>query len=536
MATMTPEQQARVNRLLSDKNKMKSLSGVTQEAGSTSRVIDDSYYAEAAKKYKSKPIETPTLGATATATKEKSFLGKATDFLVGAEKKFGETLGTALSTIDPVTQKLRDDVIKNSERQYANYMKMAAKTSSKTKKEAFLQAAAKSADIAGVDIYNNPEYQKTAKQIYGEGLQTFIDIASAGSVAGFGEGVVKSGVGKKIVKGVSDIGIKEGAKLGAKAGAIYGGASGVATGMQKDEDILGIAGESTKGAITGALIGGATGAVAGKIASRTTSKEQKKFEKIAEQLSPELTGKAKRKAYTQGYGEKVKKSFITREINLSPTDEAEKLAAKFKDVLSHKNDPYKNQQILGKKMKEIETSLGKELAKDKTPIVKRAFNDGLDDLKRKTVLREGKTTYNKAVDYAKDVFSKAEPTIKGLRDARKVVDDSFKRAFPSAVDAQTGKMNTNTPAGAAWKEVRDYMNNYLYDTAKEGSKIRRLIADESDIIRANELLGRTSAKMGGKNIVGRFIEKHPVISGGLGAAGATAVGGVAWGAAQGLRK
>ena len=42
---------------------------------------------------------------------QKGIFGKVTDFLFGATKKFGTTLGIAASVIDPTTKKLREDSI-----------------------------------------------------------------------------------------------------------------------------------------------------------------------------------------------------------------------------------------------------------------------------------------------------------------------------------------------------------------------------------------------------------------------------------------
>ena len=341
----------------------------------------------------------------------------------------------------------------------------------------------------------------TGKESTGEAFKKSVGAAAdvlgaAGSVMGLGE------VGPA-VKGLTKA---SGSLIGEAVPAIKKFGSKLAADAPKSEVVAGVK------------------KVGQKLAER---KSEKIVQQAAEQMSPELRGNAKVAAYTKDFGSKTKTTFITGEQNLSPNDQAIKLAKKFESEFKGAKTTVKKQQALGEYMKKTETELNAELEKDPTPIIKRAFNDGLDEIKSKGP-EEFKTTdsmYNKAMDFAKKHFANAEPNVKGLRKSRSAFDAEFKKNYPSAV--KDGKIDTSTAAGAAWKDARDYMNDYMYNTAKKGSKLKELIGNEADALRANELLGKSSAQKHGTNRVKRFIQQHPVISSTGGAvAGAIGVEGV----------
>jgi hypothetical protein len=118
-------------------------------------------------------------------------------FLTSSEQAFGNTLGTAASVVDPVTNNLRNQTISQGQTQTENYLKLASQETDPTKKKQLLSAAMKSAPTDKVDIFNNPDYQKTAGEILGEGAGTALDIASIGS---YGEAAKGAEAGKLLVK------------------------------------------------------------------------------------------------------------------------------------------------------------------------------------------------------------------------------------------------------------------------------------------------------------------------------------------------
>jgi predicted transcriptional regulator len=238
----------------------------------------------------------------------RSFGKKTFDFFTSSSQAFGKTLGTAVSAVSPYVNKMREETLKQQEEQYKIYMDLAKKNKDdKEKAEKYLEAARKSADTAGIDIFNDPEYQKTTKQIIGEGLGTFLEIASMGTygkattgmksfqgysnlvkpkTAGLvsntlktvGFNPVQQSIVPTAIKPITGVikggfqGLKEGAITGATQGAIYGTGFGVASGLEQDKSMKDISKEGLIGGITGTLAGGALGGLAGSVSGAISGK------------------------------------------------------------------------------------------------------------------------------------------------------------------------------------------------------------------------------------------------------------------------
>ncbi|MGI6125134.1 MAG: hypothetical protein ACOYIG_13320, partial [Acetivibrionales bacterium] len=123
----------------------------------------------------------------------------------------------------------------------------------KERAKKYLEAAQKLADTEDIDIFNRPEYQKTAKQVFGEGLGTFLEAASFGS---FGGATKIPTILKPLTKGGS---ILQATKQGAAIGGTFGSAFGVSEAMINDKSIGGIVQEGLISGTGGALLGGALG-------------------------------------------------------------------------------------------------------------------------------------------------------------------------------------------------------------------------------------------------------------------------------------
>lgn len=183
---------------------------------------------------------------------KKSFLRKVGDVFTSSAQKFGQTLGTAASVVDPATKKLREEAISSTQKLADDYIAKAKVEKDKDRAKKYLEAAQKLADTEGIDIYNNPEYQKTAKQIIGEGLGTGLEVLSFGT---FGAGKLPTAV-KALKPGAN---ILRSAGTAAKIGGAYGAGFGVSEAMMKDKSLGGIA----LGGITGGALGALGGAVLG---------------------------------------------------------------------------------------------------------------------------------------------------------------------------------------------------------------------------------------------------------------------------------
>lgn len=222
-------------------------------------------------KFESQPapdFTVPTKTELAKTAVKSTAKGVANVF-TGSSQKFGNTLGTAASVVSPEVNRQRDATLAQNQAQIDNYLKLARETEDKARKERFLKAAQALGKDSNIDVFNNPEYQKTAKQVFGEALGTVSEMA-VGSFAG------KAVAGKTAVKA----GLKEAAKdtlINLTAPSL---AYGVATGMQADKDLGGIAKE--------ALVSGAVGTGLGlglQAVGKGLGKAFSKAPKVADDLT-----------------------------------------------------------------------------------------------------------------------------------------------------------------------------------------------------------------------------------------------------------
>ena len=278
---------------------------------------------------------------------------------------------------------------------------------------------------------------------------------------------------------------------------------------------------------SGAMVGGEAKAVesgASKFADIGTNIATKSAEKAiaktaeisTEAFNPTLKGKQLIGAYTQDFGQGATKAGVITKQAPAISAETQRLAKSLSDIPLSKTDNLRNLQKVGDAMQKTEGELTPILRADKTPIVKQVITNELDGFKTNmprefAAIKDSKNVFNSVIDYGKKVVNNAQPTVNGLRDARIQFDTQAKVEFPSAFD-ENGFIDTSKPAGRAIKLVRDYINDYAYNTANEGSKIKSLIGRESDLFKAAQITGKKAATVSGKNALQIFMKQHPVIS------------------------
>jgi hypothetical protein len=189
---------------------------------------------------------------------EKGVGRKVFDFFTESAQKFGDTLGKAASVVDPTTNNTRNDMMKQNDEAVNHYIDLAKNSKSKESAKKFLEAAAKIADTSEIDIFNNKEYQKTAKQVFGEAAGTALETLSWGSYGEASKAIPS--IAKPILSPAKTI--IEGAKSGAKAGLSYGAISSGAKAMQDNKSVVDIAKDTLAGGATGAVGGAVIGSAA----------------------------------------------------------------------------------------------------------------------------------------------------------------------------------------------------------------------------------------------------------------------------------
>lgn len=277
-----------------------------------------------------------------------------------------------------------------------------------------------------------------------------------------------------------------------------------------------------------------TTTTASKVRTAVTAKNG--VDKTIEAVNPDLAGVKKVKAYQDIVtGKRTVKNhpgWIT-EQTLNPSDQAVKIGTRLHDAgIALSGKATKDAETLHSALKDTEAQIGALLKGNDPSVVynadKQTLFQTLNTLKSGAprevqAIKESKAIYNNVVDFANHLVNKTDDTVAGIRDARTAFDARARIEYPSAF--KDGVVDTKTPAGQAIKAVRDSINEHLYNTAPEGSKIRELIQREADIFRAGENIAVKAAKGDSKtklSMFNDFIKGHPYYTaGGVGLGTAT---------------
>lgn len=442
----------------------------------------------------------------------KNLGGKIGNFIA----PLGKDIGTAASVVDPETNKNRNSVINQSNTQVDNYIKLAKEATDPTKKSNYLHAAQAAALTSGDDIFNNPEYKKTAEQILGDGAQTALSVLSAGTIgegAGAAAGAGKAvGIGKGIATGLAE---------GAKAGGAIGAIGGVDSGMQQGKNVLGVGESALTGAATGAAGGAALGAATGLAGGLIPSAE-----KATQRGIDALTMKAPDVSKAE-YKELLAAGKIVPKSGLKPAtiavgDTEKELATKYPQFLSSK-DPVVNANKAVKALDNSEKVAKKFIATNNKPIIEEdlanALYKQLGDAKDMNVQQKNvqdmvdkfianlkeksgdkpldlQTLYDHKNDFTSDA------TYVGRETTQKNMDEAAKCGIQDYIKSITPK----DEAGVEYQRIQDFQKDMF-----------KLVHKKDGI------LVKKAAQEKGANWLKTFIDKHPAISWGGGFLG-TAIG------------
>lgn len=230
-------------------------------------------------------------------------IGKA---LISSEIKFGKSIADAMPSFVPGsaawTNKQNEQIMANQNAMMENLLAQRKKLKTEGKDTSRIDAAIKDMQEQmskpAIDINEtNASVNKTAKQVFGEGLGVAADILSAGSygkaaqgaqtgkllIAGKTSGKVagilgKVGIGSTVSPAAGALpsiigggtkaqaalkGAWQGAKQGFTSGAVWGTAQGATRAMQDNKDNADIASDAITGGVVGGVAGGTVGAIVG---------------------------------------------------------------------------------------------------------------------------------------------------------------------------------------------------------------------------------------------------------------------------------
>lgn len=265
-----------------------------------------------------------------------------------------------------------------------------------------------------------------------------------------------------------------------------------------------LAGLETLGAIN--IAGNIPDAVGGTVdVSRRVLKTRAsaKDTKLAlEALAPEERGKA----FTSRLLSRARSGKSLSDPDRDTVNLAESLGG----VVKNPKNPAKDIKALQDEFRGVSTKLDDVLTADKS-IVSRAeaksvLNKLMGEKPREFIGENGKL-YDDAVEFAKQLVDNNPGKAQGIRNARIQFDAQARTQYPSAF--QGGRIDVKSPAGRAIKDVRDALNEFLYQRTPAGSQVRELIKKEADIYRALDIIVPKYQKYNRLSVFGKAQFRYP---------------------------
>lgn len=250
--------------------------------------------------------------------------------------------------------------------------------------------------------------------------------------------------------------------------------------------------------------------------------EKKATQAAISAVDPTLKSKKLELAYQKvGTGDRtVKPQSLFGEQALEPDEQTIRLGTRLKGTLRGRSGT-ENLENIATDMKRTEDEISTLLKGDPDvvynadkPTLMKSLEGQRSGIPREfSAIKDSKNVYESVIQFAQKTVQQSDDSVEGIRNARVAFDAQAKREFPSAY--KDGKIDIKTPAGRAIKGVRDELNEHLYKTAPEGSKIKDLILREADLFRAIERIAPDAAKKEGLSRVREIIKRHPYIAGTL---------------------
>lgn len=408
--------------------------------------------------------------------KKESLLGKVGKFFTGATQKFAGTLGTAASVIDPTTKKLREETLSSAQNQVDQYLKMAKTETDKDRKDKLLKAASYLADTEDIDIFNNPEYQKTAKQVYGEAVGVAAETLGWGKIGG-------------VLKGAKTVTAAQTALKSALSSGIIGATTSAGKAMEENKSIGDITKSAIGGGVSSAILGGAIGYGAGKLVGKIGKKEATKL------VAKRLTDKGKVAAYKSG---RATEAGLLKGEKILPTKketELGKLAQEIGLKGNTKKDIANVNTTIEKEAKILKENLRNSGAIYNKNNVKGTLNKMKGD-KTIDLIDSEVGVYDKMIDkFNKMVDTKKNKGLDGLLELRQEFDQWAKSNNPNIF------VNKRGGAYRALSSVRDSINGYINkkvgdDVVKQSLNKQSSLYTILENISEKAALGATKLKPG----------------------------------------
>lgn len=450
---------------------------------------------------------------------EQSVVGSIGSSLIKSEKGFGQSIAGAIGdTVLGGTKSAIEQSNQMNQQVQTNLLNAIKTKKAKGEDTTRLVSALKTLDseVNFYDILNTStggSLDKSAKQVFGEGLGVATDIASVGS---FGTGAKSFNLAKPLTEAPSVIantfgkGLVQGAKTGAKFGAGVGGVKSFSGALQDNASVGEALGSGVKGAIEGgvggAVIGGVTGGVSGAIAGRAEKVALNKHDFVLDLVSPKTNKFVSEQAIKEG---RVTEPGLLGKAKIIPSTKDYRLADAVDEVVSSKNSVLQNADAINRKVTEINDGVRTLIKEKKAPFNTNQLLSRLNAAKEESKLvfasdANAENTYNAVVDeFMKHVKSK--DTL-GLFDARQTFDKvpAIRKLLESEGLGENVKKQIVL-------DVRRSANEYIASLLPANNPYRAALKQESAMLEAVGNLAEKNASMIGKNKIQLLITKHPAL-------------------------
>lgn len=453
---------------------------------------------------------------------QKSFLGELGKSLVQSERNFGQSIAGAIGGVAPSLAGGKEiDSANQLQRQMQENMANAIRDKRARGEDASkLINALKTVDsqVNFYDILNKStgnSQDKTARQVFGEGLGVATDIIGAGALPG--------GVGQMTKATGFAQGVKAGAKAGAIGGGIFGASQGVARSAQENKTGGEIVGQGIQGGLiggaAGGVIGGAIGGVSGAIAGRGQKVAQSKQDYVLDLVSEKPTRKVSEQALREG---RVTEPTMFGKSKIIPSSKEYRLADAVDEVVSSKNTTLQNTDAISRKVTEINGGVKKLITEKKVPFNTNQLQSRLNAVRdeSKIVFASDATaerTYDAVVsEFMRNVQKK--DTL-GLFEARQTFDKL--PAIKKLLDSEGLGENVKKQIVL---DVRRAANEYIASLLPANNPYRALLRQESLMIEAIGNIAEKGASSIGKSKLALLTQQYPILKWLVGGAATGIVG------------
>lgn len=450
--------------------------------------------------------------------------GSIAKSLLKSEIGFGQSIAGALGNVLPGSitgKKAIDESNEGTRAVTENLISKIKEKRAKGEDTTRLTNALKLIDkeVNFYDILNTStggSLDKSAKQVFGEGLGVATDIIGAGALPG--------GVGQAAKATSFAQGVKTGAKAGVVGGSIFGGAKAGSLAAQDNLSGGEIVGKTVGGAITGGIaggiLGGAIGGVSGAIVGRKSYQAAKEAEFVTDLVSPKQTKDIDINALNQG--RTTDKGWF-KSAKIIPDQRTLDMADAAKGVVSKSNSTQANINNINTKVNSLNEKITNYVKVNKSPFNENQLINKLNKFKQDSQLifasdATAEKTYDAVVsEFLKHVKNK--DTL-GLLQARQSFDKipAIKKLLESA------SLGENTRRTIV-RDVRTAANEYVMDLLPKNSPYKPIMLRENLLLDARDNISDKAQMTLALNKIQELSKKYPALKWIVGGSAAALVGG-----------